>query len=97
MNLLQRNFLKVSLTVLIPLFSSTGDIHLNQIGYYPDDKKIAIAVGAQSDSFSIVDVQTNTVLFKDACISGGIWDASEESTLVADFSVLRNRVSTGLK
>ncbi|MBN1604872.1 MAG: glycoside hydrolase family 9 protein [Chitinispirillaceae bacterium] len=86
MSLLQQDFLKVSLTLLITVCSSSGDIHLNQIGYYPDDKKIAIAVGPQSDSFSIADAQTNSIVYTGGCVSGGTWDASEESTQVADFS-----------
>jgi endoglucanase len=82
----KRSVLRIFLAVLLKVVSSFGVIHLNQIGYYPDENKIAIAVGAVSDSFSILDAQTNAALYTGVCAPGGTWDASEESTQVIDFS-----------
>jgi len=61
-------------------------IHVNQLGYYPQHKKIAIVVGATLDSFSVVGVDGNKVVFKGKLAPGGHWDASNENTMIADFS-----------
>ncbi len=74
--------------LLISIFSSAQGafIHVNQIGYYPQHKKIAIVVGATLDSFSVVTANGNKVVFKGKLIQGGHWDASNENTMIADFS-----------
>jgi len=76
------------LAVLIFIISSSqgANINVNQLGYYPQHKKIAIVVGTSLDSFSVVTVDGNNVVFKGKLIPGGLWDASNESTLIADFS-----------
>lgn len=78
------------LAVLIFMVSSLQGalIHVNQLGYYPQHKKIAIVVGADLDSFSVVTANGNKVVFKGKLTSGGHWDASNENTLIADFSAL---------
>lgn len=86
MVLLKRYCVSLLLLVMANVISSFGSIHLNQIGYYPQDKKIAILAGTVADSFSIISSKANTVLYSGACISAGKWDASEESTQVLDFS-----------
>lgn len=86
MFLLKRYSVSLLLTMITTVASSYGIIHLNQIGYYPEDKKIAILVGTAADSFSIISSKANTVLYSGVCISAGKWDASEESTMVLDFS-----------
>jgi endoglucanase len=86
MILLHRYCAPLLLFVITNVIPSFGSIHLNQIGYYPQDKKIAILVGTTADSFSIISSTANTVLYSGACISAGRWDASEESTMVLDFS-----------
>jgi endoglucanase len=86
MVLLKKCCAPLLLYVMVNVISSYASIHLNQIGYYPQDKKIAILVGTVADSFSIISSKANTVLYSGASISAGNWDASEESTLVLDFS-----------
>jgi endoglucanase len=77
-----------ALALLIFMTSSLQGalIHVNQLGYYPQHKKIAIVVGASLDSFSVVDVENNNVVFKGKLTQGGHWDASDENTQIADFS-----------
>ena len=77
-----------ALALLIFMNSSLqgSHIHVNQLGYYPQHKKIAIVVGASLDSFSVVDVENNNVVFKGKLTQGGHWDASDENTQIADFS-----------
>jgi endoglucanase len=86
MDWIQRSVLMICFTAFLNVNSTFGVIHLNQIGYYPDDKKLAIVVGTVSDSFSVVSAQSNSVIYSGVCTSGGNWDASEETTQVVDFS-----------
>jgi endoglucanase len=65
---------------------SAGVIHVNQIGYYPKGTKIAIAVGAKEDSFSIVSASSREVVFSKKLTPSNKWDASGETTFIADFS-----------
>lgn len=72
--------------VFMASFAQAAVVHVNQLGYYPQDKKIAIVVGAAVDSFSVKSINNDTVVFKGKLSSGGNWDASGESTSIADFS-----------
>jgi endoglucanase len=65
---------------------SAGVIHVNQIGYYPNGTKIAIAVGAKGDSFSIVSASSREVVFTKKLTVSDTWDASGETTVIADFT-----------
>ena len=68
------------------IWSSYGAaIHLNQVGFYPGDTKIAVAIGATADSFFIKDTQGTTV-YKGILGPGKYWDASNDTARVADFS-----------
>jgi endoglucanase len=81
---------------LITIFSLTGaiaaaaqtQIKLNQIGFYPDAQKIAIAVGATSDSFSVVAASTGAAVFSGVLGAAKSWTASGEQARIADFSSL---------
>ncbi len=76
----------LSFLILMASFAQGAAVHINQLGYYPQDKKIAIVVGTTLDSFSVVSTDDNNVVFKGKLTSGGHWDASNENTLIADFS-----------
>jgi endoglucanase len=65
---------------------SAGVIHVNQIGYYPKGTKIAIAVGAKGDSFSIVSASSREVVFTKKLTPSDKWEASGETPLIADFT-----------
>lgn len=75
---------------LMVSFVQAAVIHVNQLGYYPKDKKIAIVVGATVDSFSVKSIGSDAVVFKGKLSPGGNWDASGESTLIADFSAFND-------
>ena len=60
-------------------------IHLNQLGYLPDGYKSAVVIGS-SDTFSIIDVQTQTVVHKGNLGEPQYWEASGETVRLADFS-----------
>ncbi|HLV32780.1 MAG TPA: glycoside hydrolase family 9 protein [Chitinispirillaceae bacterium] len=76
----------VIISALLCLESICGIIHVNQEGYYPYDKKIGIAVGASSDTFSLLSAGNESVVFTGEFINGGHWKASDETTKIADFS-----------
>lgn len=63
-------------------------IHLNQEGYYPGEKKIAIITTASSDSFFVVN-NSGSIIFSGKLLDGGNWNASEENTKIADFSLFK--------
>jgi endoglucanase len=77
---------KIMLIVLscCPIFA--GSIHVNQLGYYSSGTKTAIAVGATGNSFSLVSASTGDVAFTKDLGTSALWDASNETTKVADFS-----------
>lgn len=60
-------------------------IHLNQVGFYPSQIKIAVITGAEDDTFSIIDTNGRTK-FKGLLRNEKFWDASEEKARVAEFS-----------
>ena len=63
-------------------------IKCNQLGFYPDGGKIAIAVGATGDSFQVVDQTSGAAVFSGTLGTAGTWSASKEDAQIADFSVL---------
>lgn len=74
------------ISVLLCLEPICGIIHVNQEGYYPFDTKTGIAVGASSDTFSIISAENESVVFTGNFTNGGHWKASDETTKIADFS-----------
>lgn len=70
---------------LFALEAVCGSFHVNQEGYYTFDKKIGIAIGATTDSFSVLS-GNESVVFKGKFTDGGKWNASDETTKIADFS-----------
>jgi endoglucanase len=65
-----------------------GEIKLNQIGYYPDDSKIAIIPGNPSGAFQVVDVNTDDIVFEGDLSTPMNWQFSGEYVAKADFSGL---------
>lgn len=80
------SFRVIALLIFMVSFAQGAAVHINQLGYYPQDKKIAIVVGAPLDSFSVVTADGSNIVFKGKLTPGGHWDASDENTLIADFS-----------
>ena len=69
--------------------SAQTEIRLNQIGFYPDQPKVAVVVAASADSFYVHPAGEETVVFRGALGTGRIWSPSAETVKQADFSALR--------
>ena len=41
--------------ISLPGHTQTGAIRINQLGYYPDDKKIALVVNSTATTFEVVN------------------------------------------
>ena len=67
------------------VYSYGAAVHLNQLGFYPEESKKAVAVGASSDSFYVVNSQ-NSKVFSGTLGAQKNWDASGENARIADFS-----------
>ncbi|NLE02249.1 MAG: hypothetical protein GX640_20495, partial [Fibrobacter sp.] len=52
MGLFKRSNVLLSIVACVSVVHSAV-IHVNQFGYYPNEKKFAIIVGASADSFSV--------------------------------------------
>jgi endoglucanase len=61
-------------------------IHLNQLGFYPNRPKIAIAVSAGAGPFYITSANKIDTVFTGTLGSGATWTYSGESVRQADFS-----------
>ena len=68
--------------------SARVQIKLNQLGFYPQTAKIAIAVGATSDSFQVVDQASGAPVYSGILGAAQRWSASDEEARIADFSEL---------
>ncbi|MBN1757916.1 MAG: glycoside hydrolase family 9 protein [Chitinispirillaceae bacterium] len=68
--------------------SAAVQIKLNQLGFYPEAPKRAVAVGATSDSFHVAKQDGGTVVYSGVLGSAATWSASGEEARIADFSEL---------
>ncbi len=66
--------------------SAAVRIKCNQLGFYPDAPKLAVAVGATADSFSVVKQPDGETVFTGVLGAARTWSASGESARLADFS-----------
>lgn len=60
--------------------------NINQIGYYPNEIKIASVSGSVTDSFKILNAKTGAVIFKNNTIKAGIDASSGMNVCIADFT-----------
>ena len=67
---------------------SPASIHLNQIGFYPDQNKIAVIIGGNANAFSIISADDSTEQFSGPLSSSAVWPHSQQSVKLADFSNL---------
>lgn len=63
-----------------------SSIQLNQLGYLPDGYKSAIVTGSK-ETFSIIDVHTQDIVYQGKLGNPQYWAASGESVQIADFSI----------
>ncbi|MFN3404381.1 MAG: glycoside hydrolase family 9 protein [Cytophagaceae bacterium] len=62
------------------------DIRLNQVGYYPGEKKIAIAVAAEQDSFYVCLLHAGDTIYRGKLGPETLWNYSGEKVRIADFT-----------
>ena len=68
----------------------TPDIQINQLGYRPDDEKIAVFRGEDMDSaFSVVDVKSGETVFEGTLLAGEKNNNTRETESSGDFSELK--------
>lgn len=71
--------------------TETSDVNVNQIGYLPNDTKIAVVRSkkAISGKFSVINVETNSEVFTGKLSKSKKNASSQEQTALADFSALK--------
>lgn len=68
--------------------TTTSQIRLNQIGFYPEMPKIAAVVDAPSDDFYVVTSDLSDTLFEGSLSGSKTWSAAQETARLADFTEL---------
>jgi endoglucanase len=76
--------------IIIPLHLGSaqlsGNIRLNQIGFYPSMQKIAIVLDTGNIPFFVISTSSSDTVFSGILTSVQTWSYSEESVSKADFS-----------
>ena len=73
----------------VDLTSSNKEIiKLNQLGYLPHAKKIAIVPNIEQAEFKVIYKGDNSVAYKSTLSKSASWDLSDEKVSIADFSAL---------
>jgi len=67
------------------LMAGSGDIRLNQVGYYPRGVKVFVVVDSASTEFTVKDEQ-GKIRFKGPLVDKGVWNASGENVKIGDFT-----------
>ncbi len=77
------------LIMVVTLFGQkTEEIRLNQVGFYPDGPKMAIAVETSAERFFITTPDFRDTVFSGTLSAPRTWPYSEESVRQANFSEL---------
>lgn len=66
----------------------SGEIRLNQVGFYPLAPKRAIVMDSLGDSFKIISIANHAVVFEGSLSEAKHWEYSGEKVRIADFSSL---------
>lgn len=72
----------------LSVFSQTGAIRINQLGYYPEANKIGFAVFTGSTTFEVINADDNTVELSGSLSPQVYWKDSGDSIKRFDFSAL---------
>ncbi len=75
-----------SCSALLAQSGASEQIRLNQIGFYPDDPKMAIVVNSDAKKFFLLGYEKKDTVYKGTLATGGLWPYSGEKTSKADFS-----------
>lgn len=65
-----------------------GNIRLNQVGFYPGSKKMAVVPGGSANAFSVISADDLSVQFSGMLGDSRQWPYSNENVRLADFSGL---------
>ena len=65
--------------------SAQEAIRLNQIGFFPDGPKFAVAVGSESDTFYLTSPDLADTVFTGSLGEARVWAHSGESVKIIDF------------
>lgn len=71
------------------LIAQSQQVKVNQIGFYPESKKIAIVPSPASDSFEIINNKSGEVVFSGVLSAPKTWSSSGETLKVANFSEVK--------
>lgn len=82
------SFVIVSLFFFQHLKAQESFPKVNQLGYLPNEAKIAIIPKIESEKFYIKKVSDNSIVFTGNLVDGGFNKPSNENVQVADFSTL---------
>jgi len=69
--------------------SASRLIKINQIGFLPDAKKLAVIPANNATTFSVIKVGTQKIVLKNKLGEAAVWDPAQETVKLADFSVLK--------
>lgn len=69
--------------------STDVHIHVNQVGFLPEDNKIAVITHKATGEFKVVAQTTQQVVFSAELTQTGRWSLSGEDVSIADFSQLK--------
>lgn len=72
------------------------NIRINQLGFLPEAKKIAVIVDSNLTSFEVVK-SSGTVVFTGTLSSNNYWNNSNENVRIADFSEFKSRGTYQIK
>lgn len=68
--------------------SQKAAIKINQLGFLPQSSKIAIVPQGNGEDFTVVNDQTDTIVFSGKLGSSQTWQPADESVAIADLSSL---------
>ncbi len=79
---------KPSAMVKASAATTASGIKLNQLGFLPNAKKLAVIPATNATNFSVIDVATKKVVLTAALSDAALWAPAEEKVKLADFSKL---------
>jgi len=63
-----------------------GEIKINQLGFYPESRKVAVIPGSSVGSFQIVEAGSDKIVYTNNLTEPRHWEYSDEYVSLADFS-----------
>ncbi len=79
---------KASATDKASAVTTASGIRLNQLGFLPNSKKLAVVPATNATHFSVIDTATKKLVLTAALSDAAFWAPAEEKVKLADFSKL---------